>query len=433
MRSGIRAEWDPLKTVVIHRPGIEMFFGLLEPFASLYERAFSRYGARAEHRRLEEILRQEFGVRVVILKEAILTAADRDPAIRTRLVNAAGEVLSFTGDSQETGLAQREFEKNVDILDSGHFFNILLLQPRVDLRAGKGTRVVQVNITEQQPLSNLYFMRDQQVVTDRGIFLSRMAKPQRRREVILTEFLWDILGLDILHRTMNPGTFEGGDYIPLKDFALVGTGDRSNLEGIRQLLAADMGFDEVGVVHQPNHPLIPEKVYDPMINMHLDTYCNVASSGVVVGSEQLMKEASVEIYYREGPGEYVREPKEGDLHSYLINKGFDIIDLTTLEQMAYAPNFLCIRDGTILSVEVDRIVKDVMDNLSTKAALDPRRYGALLARVQEDYRHLRNEGQFFPHKKEVYRHNIDAYPIILENLTGGYGAAHCMTCVLKRG
>jgi arginine deiminase len=433
MRSGVSAEWDPLKTVVIHRPGIEMFFGLLEPFASLYERAFSRYGARAEHRRLEEILRQEFGVRVIILKEAILTAADRDPAVRNRLVNAAAEVLSFTGDSRETELAQREFERDADILDSGHFFNILLLQPRVDLHAGEGTRVVQVNVTEQQPLSNLYFMRDQQAVTNRGIFLSRMAKPQRNREIILTEFLWSILGLDILHRTTDPGTFEGGDYIPMKDFALIGTGDRTNQEGIHQLLAANPGFDEVAVVHQPNHPLIPEKVYDPMIDMHLDTYCNVASGGVVVGSEQLMKEAIVEIYCRESPGGYAREPEQGDLHSYLTGKGFDIIDLTTLEQMAYAPNFLCIKDGTILSVEVDRIVKDVMDNLAAKAALDPRRYGALLARVQEDYRRLRNEGQFFPHKKEVYQHDIDAYPIILENLTGGYGAAHCMTCVLRRG
>ncbi|MDD1679173.1 MAG: arginine deiminase family protein [Methanomicrobiales archaeon] len=433
MKPGVTAEWDTLKTAVIHRPGIEMFFGLLEPFASLYERAFSRYGARVEHRRLEEILRDEFGVKIVVLKEAILSAADRDPTIRKRLVDAARNVLSFTGDSLETSLARREFEKNSELLDSGHFFNILLLQPQVDLRAGMGTRIVQMNITERQPLSNLYFMRDQQAVTDRGIFLSRMAKPQRNREVILTGCLWNILGLDIMQSTTDPGTFEGGDYIPMKKFALIGTGDRTNAEGVRQMLALDLKFDEVGVVHQPNHPLIPEKVFDPMIDMHLDTYFNVASSGVVVGSELLMKEAQVEIYYRQGPGNYTREGKERDLYSYITEKGFDVIDLTTLEQMAYAPNFLCIRDGTILSVEVDRIVSKVIDNLTAKAALDPRRYGALLARAHEDYRRLRNEGQFFPHKKEVYQHDIDAYPVILENLTGGYGAAHCMTCVLKRG
>jgi Arginine deiminase len=155
--------------------------------------------------------------------------------------------------------------------------------------------------------------------------------------------------------------------------------------------------------------------------------------GVVVGSEVLMKEALVEIYQREGRGEYVRVPEETNLSSYIKAKGFEVIDLTLLEQMAYAPNFLCIRDGMILAVEVDRIVRAVMDTLTSKATLDPHRYGALLAQVQTDYRRLRSEGQFFPHKKEVYQHDIEAYPILLENLTGGYGAAHCMTCVLKRG
>jgi arginine deiminase (EC 3.5.3.6) len=279
MKAGVRAEWDPLKTVVIHRPGIEMFFGLLEPFASLYERAFSRYGARAEHRRMEEMLRQEFGVRVIVLKEAILTAADRNPEVRERLIEAARTVLSFAGDAREARLARREFEKNAEILDSGHFFNILLLQPCVDLHAGEGTRMVQVHITQRQPLTNLYFMRDQQAVTDQGIVLSRMSKPQRNGEVILTEFLWSALGLDIAHRTRDPATFEGGDFIPLEDFAVVGMGDRTNRPGVDQLLADGFGFDEVGVVHQPTYPLIPERIYDPMVNMHLDTYFNVASRG----------------------------------------------------------------------------------------------------------------------------------------------------------
>ena len=52
----IKAEWDHLKKIVVHRPGMEMFFGLLEPYSSLYERAFSRSAARREHEMLEMIL-----------------------------------------------------------------------------------------------------------------------------------------------------------------------------------------------------------------------------------------------------------------------------------------------------------------------------------------------------------------------------------------
>ncbi|CVK31389.1 protein of unknown function [Methanoculleus bourgensis] len=84
MTARVRAEWERLRRVAVHRPGIEMFFGLLEPYAALYERAFSRYEARREHERLEYTLREEFGVRVLRLKETILDAADRDPCCGSR-------------------------------------------------------------------------------------------------------------------------------------------------------------------------------------------------------------------------------------------------------------------------------------------------------------------------------------------------------------
>ncbi|MBE3116924.1 amidinotransferase [Candidatus Bathyarchaeota archaeon] len=433
MEAKVRAEWDQLRKVVIHRPGIEMFFGLLDPYASLYERAFSRYEARREHERLEYALKHEFKVNVLRLKESILQAADRESEVRERLIKAAHESVKFTGDTAEVSRAKKKLEDNEKVLDSGHFFNVLLLNPLVDLEAGKGVRAIHLHITENEPLANLYFMRDQQAVTDKGIFLSRMSKPQRRRETLLTRFLWETLGAKIAHATQEPGTFEGGDFIPMKDFALVGTGDRTNRSGVEQMLQSGLGFDEVGVVHQPSHPLILGEQRDPMIAMHLDTYFNVASSSVAVGSELLLKRAKVEVYHRQGTGVYKKEKEETNLHDFIKGKGFNIIDITTLEQMSYASNFLCIKDGTILAVEVDRTVKNVLNNLASEASANPERYGKLLEQAKKDYQTLKNEGQFFPFKKEIYQHDIDAYPLILENITGGYGGAHCMTCALERG
>jgi len=121
-----------------------------------------------------------------------------------------------------------------------------------------------------------------------------------------------------------------------------------------------------------------------------------------------------------------------NLHDYITTKGFDIINITTLEQIAYASNFLCIKNGTVLAVEVERVAGAVLDKLESKAKTEPERYGKLLIQARKYYRELRDMGQFFPHKKEIYQHNIDAYPLNLMNLTGGYGGAHCMTCPLKR-
>ncbi len=432
MKAKINAEWDNLRTVAVHSPGIEMYFGLLDPFASLYERSFSMKEAIREHELLTYTLKQEFKVKIIPLKETIINKADRLPLIREKLINLANEKITYTGDISEVKYAKYEAGKNRNVLDSNYYFTTLLLNPQVELESGVGTRMIQLHVTENEPLSNLYFIRDQQAVTDRGIVLSRMSKPQRRREPELTKFLWNTLNIPIACEIKKPGTFEGGDFIPMNEFALVGVGDRTDMFGVEQILKYGSGYREVGVVHQPKHPLMPQNKTDSMMNMHLDTYFNVASDGVVVGCEILLKNAKVEIYQREGPGDYIKSPELTNLHDYIVSKGFEIIDITTLEYLAYASNFLCVKNGTIVSVEVDRVVKDVINNLIDKAALDPETYGNLLKQVKKDYNTLRSEGQFFPHKKEIYQQDIDAFPLNLINLTGGYGGAHCMTCALYR-
>jgi arginine deiminase len=430
----IKAEWDPLKKVVIHRPGIEMFFGLLEPYSSLYERAFSRTGARREHEMLETILREEFHVEVIRLKHAILETANRVPIVKKALIDLARNTMEYTGDQEAIERAKEQFEDSIKYLDVSHFFNILIVNPSLNFVVEKGSRNVMLNITKRQPLANLYFMRDQQFVTDSGIVLCRLAKPARMREKVVTKFFLEhVMGLSLLHEIEEPGTIEGGEFIPMGKFALVGMGDRTNRNAIDQLLQLDLEIEELGVVHQPLHPLVPSDKPDPMINMHLDTYFNVASSKVVVGCETLIKEAKVEVYKNEGMGKFTKQEVDTNLYDYIQDKGFEVINITTLEQMSYASNFLCIKDGHILAVESERNVKKVVDNLKRIAREDPERYGKLLDQVKTDYEFLKNQGQFFPHKKEVYQKGVEIYPINIPNLTGGYGAAHCMTCALERG
>ncbi len=433
MTTRARAEWETLRRVAIHRPGIEMWFGLLAPYASLYERPFNRCEALKEHERLEYQLGHEFKVEVVRLKEKILESADRDPKIRDRLTAIATANVEFVGNKIEADHARTQMNESASILGPEHFFNLLLLNPKLRLEEGRGARVVYLDATVRMPLANLYFMRDQQAITDKGMFLSRMAKPQRRGEPRLTRLLWESLGETITHETHAPGLFEGGDFIPMKDFALVGLGDRTNPSGVKQMLEHGLGFDEVGVVHHPRHPLVQEEGGDPMLDMHLDTYFNVASSGVVVGSELLLRRARVEVYQRKGDNLYRKNKQETDLYDYVREKGFAIIDLTTLEQMCYASDFLCIKDGTILTIEVERIAKIVLQNLESEAKRDPHRYGQLLEQARSDYQRLQNNREFFPHKKEIHHHGIDVCTIPLTNLTGGYGGVHCMTAALQRG
>lgn len=434
MDGKIRAEWDPLKKVVIHRPGIEMFLGLLEPYGSLYERAFSRDQARKEHEELERVLKNEFKVEVFKLKDLILDMADKKPRVRQKLIDLARQSLEYGGDDPSIVRAKEEFERNIPYYDTQHFFYMMLMNPLISFRTDPGSRNIELNITQRQPVANLYFMRDQQFMTDKGIIVCRMAKPSRRKEPKITRFVWEeVLELQIVKEIEAPGMIEGGEFIPFGKFALVGIGDRTNREAIEQLLSIEFDYQEIGVVHQPMHPLVASDKPDPMIDMHLDTYFNVASKNVVVGSELLLKNALVEIWHNEGNGKYVKDLKTSNLYDYIKAKGFEVVNITTLEQLAYASNFLCIKDAKIIAVEVERGVKDVLANLKITTKKEPARYGKLYDQALKDYEKLKNEGGFFPHKKELYQLGIDSYPIVLKNLTGGFGAAHCMTCSLSRG
>lgn len=169
-----------------------------------------------------------------------------------------------------------------------------------------------------------------------------------------------------------------------------------------------------------------------MIDMHLDTSFNVPGEGIAVGCQVLLDVARVEVYRRQGRGAMLRRPKSLSLSEYLAEKKFDVIPLSTLEQMGYASNFLCLEDRKILAVEVEQEVEEVMGGLAKLAHRDPRRYGALWALVQKERQQLREGRGFFPHLAMIRDLGIEVVPLGLREITGGYGGAHCMTCVLDR-
>ena len=170
-----------------------MYFGLLDPFASLYERSFNMKDALKEHELLTYTLKHEFKIDIIPLKKTIIEQSEKSTPIHDKLISLASKNLCYTGNTTEVEYAKDEAEKNKKILDSNYYFNTVLLIPMLNLKSSTGTRMIQLHVTEKEPLTNLYFMRDQQAVTDKGIVISRMSKPQRRREPQLTKFLWNSL------------------------------------------------------------------------------------------------------------------------------------------------------------------------------------------------------------------------------------------------
>ncbi|MGA7924233.1 MAG: arginine deiminase family protein [Thermoplasmata archaeon] len=423
----VRAEWHPLRRVVVRPPGMEAFFGLLEPYSNLYERVFSLAKARKEHEELVDTLRSGFGVHVQILDQLLLQAAGRQPAVAQELFAEVLKTVQFSGPGSDR--ARREFRTTVRLLDAEQLVQILVVAPRLRFERRRGSRSVASFTTLSEPLTNLFFLRDQQAVTDRGIVVGRLAKPQRRRETDLTSFVWRAGGEHPVMQVQR-GTFEGGDFLPAGDFALLGQGDRTNRTGVREFLAGGTGFSEVGVVHQPRHPLVPS--LDPMVNMHLDTYLNFPGDGIAVGYREMLESARVEVYLRDG-GTYRRSYMTRLLPYLESTHGFRIVGISTLEQLCYATNFLTIRDRTIVVPDVARNAERVLANLRLAAERAPAHYYRLFLRAAREFGELRAEGSFFPHSPAARDVGLTSVEVALENLTGAYGGAHCLTASLERG
>jgi arginine deiminase len=300
-----------------------MFFGLIEPFAFLYERSFNMDLAIHEHDELRHAL-DTTGARVHRLRSLAIRLAREDPEIVHRLRNYAKKIVKFEGSPTEVGRARREFETNLSDLGVQTLFNILVLRPSIKLDQKEGVRVIFPRVSLDVPLANLFFMRDQQVASDKGLIIGRMSKPQRRMEPDLTGTILEMAGAKIAHHVTPQGTFEGGDFIPAGQFAMIGVGDRTNLNGASQVLRHGVGFEEIALVHQPAHPLLPGDHPDPMIDMHLDTYLNFPGKHVAVGCLPLLKAAKVELYQRSTQGRYRRLSKNPNLHEYLTDKGFKL-------------------------------------------------------------------------------------------------------------
>jgi arginine deiminase len=427
MEPGARAEWATLRHILVHEPGIEVFFALLDPGAHLYERFFSHHEARWEHRQLCDLLHNSFGVRVHHLKTTLMEEAADPGPVRDRLISLAEKRLG-DGKGPGTPTAEKAGDESAGRStvplaerDPEHLFRIAVLNPAPGHGRGGHVRLL-------APLPNLYFMRDQQAATDRGICMGRMATAERSGEVEVTSLGLAALGIEPVHQ-VGRGRFEGGDFLPAGDFALVGCGSRTNPEGVRDLLAGGIGTPEVAVVREPRHPLVTGR--DHMVNMHLDTYLNFPKEGVAVGNPALLREARVTVWRRSGEG-YERAGPGGSLMEYLVAKGFGLIEITTLEQLCYSTNFLCVRDGACVTPDASYLAPIVLRRLGEKARADPGKYGRLLSQAEHDYQSLKTESEFFPHKREVYAHGLEMTTLLLTSATGGYGGAHCMTCVLSR-
>ena len=381
-----QAEWSKAAVILMHTPGQELFNGVIHPSAGLFEDYFDVDKAAAEHRNYIKML-QKNGIKVYTVRQ-ILEETGID-SLRT----LAGELLQYdvtTLDDDAAADADRYKKDVISKMSRADLIRCILLQPTVvlyktDMNTGYEAQYV------QNPLMNLYFTRDQSISTPRGHVICNMNSLQREPEADIISLCYAHLGLKPILRIQGEGRLEGGDYLPAGTLSFIGCGMRTNDEGIRQMMEADaFGHDTVVVVRD-------HKFWQ--MQMHLDTYFNIIDNDLcTLTSSRLNAQKDDPEYitydlWVRAPGtkKYTLLQKDRSFVEFLQDR-FGIIPIDSEDEMHYANNFLTIAPRHIMAV------------------------GGQSKALQQRFAEAGVKVEWIP----------------LESLIDGYGAAHCMTQVLKR-
>ena len=420
----VNAEFDTLREVIMHRPGPEIEYAMLAPKQFLFERPFRSREALKEHEALEAILKEN-GVKVSILKDLVIDTADSDEMFRKALEQKVGETVRYYGSMETASEMKKELEKNLGILDSSTLFNTLILEPSLDIKKINQSDPGYPTIYSNLPLANLYFMRDQQAVSRNGIIIGNMRMSQRARETELTEFIFsNKYGKTNIKKISGHSKFEGGDYIPVGEFGLIGIGPRTNIGGAIDFMNSGISsHDEILILENPLYDFMTDGDRGSMVNMHLDTYFNIASDSVAIGSVRLCKRANGKVYQRVSGGGY-EEGRSTTLYDYMKERHFEFIDLNVSEQISYSSNFLTLSNGKILCINSNLVLNKLLKNNFI---------GNQVLNIVKKEQSSSNDGNMFPDRKIMENFGVDYITADLSELTGGYGGAHCMTSSVRRG
>lgn len=383
-----RAEWDRAAVILMHTPGQELFDGVIHPAAGLFDHYFDVDKAAEEHRGYIRMLEAN-GIRVHTIAD-ILNEVSLD-TLRPLAAKALRYDISSLPDADCNATEAYRMEV-LSQMSRTDMIRCLLMKPVVRLLPTDNNTGVEAEYTHT-PTMNLYFTRDQSITTPCGHIICRMMNsPQRAPETDIIDLCYRHLGVAPVLRIEGDGRLEGGDYIPAGTIALIGCGMRTNDEGIRQIMEADaFGHDTVVVVRDHKRW---------QMQMHLDTHFNIIDRDLctMVSSRLNAKHGEPEfntcdIYVRQpGTKPYRLQEKDVPFVEYIRARGFKIIPIAPEDEMHYANNYLTVAPRHIMAVA----------------------------------------GQSEELQKQLTDAGVTVEWIPLESLIEGYGAAHCMTQVLKR-
>ena len=299
------AHWHEASLVLVHRPGEEVFPGLLHPAAALFADTFSLEGAASEHRQFVDMLKNR-GVNEVVEVVDVLLEGTENPLgeARRELAELAKSMTTLDVSRLEPQFrkAQQTYFANiVEKMAPRTLVRMVLERPTVVLRHGKCGASMQESCLladyQIQPLMNLYF--------------------------------------------------------PASERVFIGQGLRTNAVAIAEMLNYDV-FDAREVI------VVKDAWQNPQ-EMHLDTYFNLLDANLaLLVADRHERDCNVrrnskclqaDVWIRNARGAYTLTRKNADFVRLLEERGIQIIAVSVEDQKAYGINVLTIGPRRVVGAE----------------------------------------------------------------------------------
>lgn len=394
IQTGQIHENDAASLVMVCAPSaLSKMMGSLHPAGALYEKPVNIRRARDAHATFVSMMRQK-GAQVRDVRDVLTERVDWSVGDRIALENLAFTCLTYafhnpeesdnetctcfpsardpafpsvrdptktTNAAEEYYVSDKYKRQVIEEMGQQQLVDIIFTNPTVTVTPSPRDTGFTASY-QFHPLSNIVFVRDQQITTRKGIVMARLSSKQRQMEVDIMEFCFKKLGLNVIGRIPFPGHMEGGDFFPAGEkLSLIGIGPRSDWDAVQYLLKEDLiGTEAVAVVK--------DQFERKQERMHLDTVFNILSSDCCLMLEEMMSENSPtkrvvdEYVYKTSQqaesapsastvGSYVLNRKGVEFSQYMRDQGYNIIAVSGEEQLNYGCNVLNLGDGNIISIE----------------------------------------------------------------------------------
>lgn len=353
-------EWDRPSLVLVSKPDL-MYWGTAFPLAESYECPPHQTGVLNQFNDFLRFLTTS-KIKYAILRDIVLEGDDTPLRREVEKLISSGRLVKYETEDLEnvirgfTGMNLKEWQKylveNSDALSLFNFLyygleGVVFTSPKEARNNG-----IEVEYYKVRPLTNLMFMRDQSITLPEGVVIGKMNNGVRVNETILVKIMYEKLGVKILGEVTGKGRLEGGDFIALYPYALIGNGLRTNFEGIWQLINNDFfrGFEYVAIVKDERRK---------QDEMHLDTWFGVVGEKKFIVLEDRLEFPNIPYVYIHRPnGTLITEMPLPKFLDRLKSEGFDYRTITKQHQLKYGANVLCIGEDEV--VVAGELFKDSM-------------------------------------------------------------------------